>query len=59
MKNLISIKEARKKKGISVHELSRALNLSTTIVELLDEDLELPDKYKFYRLLFIGNHKGF
>ena len=62
MKNLISIKEARKKKGISVNELSRALNLSTSIVELLDEDLELPDKFKFYRQNYqraIYNYLGY
>ena len=46
MKNLISIKEARLKKGLSIAELANSLKLDVKLVQLLDDDAEIPDKYK-------------
>ena len=49
MKNLISIKEARLKKGLSVLELANSLNLDVKLVQLLDDDAEIPNKFKSYK----------
>ena len=49
MKNLISIKEARIKKGLSINELSKGLKLDPEIIRLLEENLQLPHKFKAYR----------
>ena len=49
MKNLISIKEAREKKRLSINDLSKALKLDPEIIRLLEENLQLPDKFKAYR----------
>ena len=49
MKNLISIKEARIKKGLSINDLSKGLKLDPEIIRLLEENLQLPDKFKAYR----------
>ena len=46
MKNLISIKEARIKKGLSINDLSKGLKLDPEIIRLLEENLQLPDKFK-------------
>ena len=53
MKNLISIKEARLKKGLSILELANSLNLNIKLVQLLDDDLEIPNKFKAYRSTYI------
>ena len=49
MKNLISIKEARLKKGLSISELANSLNLDAKLVQLIDDDAEIPNKFKAYR----------
>ena len=49
MKNLISIKEARIKKGLSINDLSKGLKLDPEIIRLLEENLQLPHKFKAYR----------
>ena len=49
MKNLISIKEAREKKSLSINDLSKALKLDPEIIRLLEENLQLPDKFKAYQ----------
>ena len=49
MKNLISIKEARIKKGLSINDLSKGLKLDPEIIRLLEENLQLPDKFKAYQ----------
>jgi hypothetical protein len=49
LKNLISIKEAREKKGLSINDLSKALKLDPEIIRLLEENLQLPDKFKSYQ----------
>ena len=50
MTKLISIKEARLKKNISIKELANALNLNINVIRALEEDLELPDKWKLYKV---------
>ena len=49
MDKLISIKEARIKKGLSINDLSKALKLDLEIIRLLDDNLKLPKKYKAYQ----------
>ena len=49
MNNLISIKQARKAKGVSLDELSKALKIDKAIIECLEKDIELPKKFKSYR----------
>ena len=53
MKNLISIKEARLKKGLSISELANSLKLDIKLVQLLDDDAEIPNKFKAYRSTYI------
>ncbi len=53
MKNLISIKEARIKKGITTYELANALKLNINLIELLDEDRELPKRFEAYRSTYV------
>ena len=62
MKNLISIKEARLKKGLSIAELASSLKLDIKLVQLLDDDAEVPDKYKAYMSSYkrsIFNYLGY
>ena len=62
MKNLISIKEARLKKGLSIEELANSLKLDIKLVQLLDDDAEIPDKYKAYMSSYkrsIFNYLGY
>ena len=62
MKDLISIKEARLKKGLSIAELANSLNLEVELVQLLDDDAEIPNKYKAYRSSYkrsIYNYLGY
>ena len=49
MNKLISIKEARIKKGLSIDDLSKALKLDLDIIRLLDDNLKLPKKYRAYQ----------
>lgn len=49
MDKLISIKEARIKKGLSINDLSKALKLDLEIVRLLDDNLKLPKKFRAYQ----------
>ena len=49
MKKLISIKEARIKKGLSINDISKALKLDLEIIRLLDDNLTLPKKYRAYQ----------
>ena len=49
MDKLISIKEARIKKGLSINDLSKALKLDLEIIRLLDDNLKLPKKYRAYQ----------
>ncbi len=53
MSNTISIKEARTKKGLSLTDISKALNIDQSIIDLLEKDQELPEKYKSYRSSYI------
>ena len=50
---MISIKEARLKKGLSISELANSLNLDIKLVQLLDDNLELPNKFKAYKSIYI------
>jgi len=62
LKNLISIKEARLKKGLSISELANSLKLDVKLVQLLDDDLEIPNKFKAYRSTYrrsIYNYLGY
>ncbi len=62
MKKLISIKEARLKKGISLIELSKALKLDISLIESIDEGLQLPNRYKSYKANYersIYNYLGY
>ena len=49
MEKLISIKEARIKRGLSIDDLSKALKLDLEIIRLLDDNLKLPKKYRAYQ----------
>ena len=53
MDKLISIKEARIKKGLSINDLSNALKLDLDIIRLLDDNLKLPKKYRAYESTYI------
>ena len=55
MNNLIPIKQARKARGVSVDELSKALKIDKSIIKCLEEDLELPKKYKSYQKSYISS----
>jgi len=52
LSEIISIKDARLKKGLSLEELARALKLDKEIIRLLEEDLQLPEKFKAYRATY-------
>ena len=49
MEKLISIKEARIKKGLSINDLSKALKLDLEIIRLLDDNIKLPKKFRPYQ----------
>jgi len=49
LNNLISIEQARKAKGVTIDELSKALNIDRSIIKCLEEGLELPKKFKSYQ----------
>jgi len=48
LNNLISIKQARKAKGISLEDLSKALKIDKSIIECIEGNIELPKKFKSY-----------
>ena len=48
MKKSFSIKDARLEKGLSIAELAHRLKLSPLIIKKIENNEELPDKYKFY-----------
>jgi len=49
LNNLISIEQARKAKGVSIDELSKALKIDRSIIKCLEEGIELPKKFKSYQ----------
>ena len=55
MNNLISIEQARKAKGVSIDELSKALKIDRSIIKCLEEGLELPKKFKSYQKSYISS----
>lgn len=52
MDKLISIKEARIKRGLSIDDLSKALKLDLEIIRLLDDNLKLPKKFRAYQSMY-------
>ena len=52
MNKLFSIKEVRLEKGISIEELAQRLKLSPLIIKKIENNEELPDKYKPYEKNF-------
>ncbi len=53
MNNYISIKKARNDKGISINEIAKALKIDAEIIELLENNHELPIKFSSYRESYI------
>jgi len=47
-----SIKEARLEKGLSIDELANRLKISPFIIEKIENNEELPEKYKSYEKIF-------
>ena len=52
MNKEFSIKDARIKKGLSIQELSQRLKLSPSIIKKIENNEELPDKFKSYEKFF-------
>ena len=52
MNKSFSIKEARLKKGISIEELAHRLKISPFIIKKIENNEELPKKYKSYERIF-------
>ena len=52
MNKLFSIKEARLKKGLTVNQLAIKLNMNTEIIQKIENNEELPDKFKSYEKIF-------
>ena len=52
MKKSLSIKKARLDKGLSIGELAHRLKISPIIIEKIENNDELPDKYKSYEKIF-------
>ena len=52
MKKSLSIKEARLDKGLSIGELAHRLKISPIIIEKIENNEELPKKYKSYERIF-------
>ena len=52
MNNLSSIKEARLEKGLSIEELAHRLKISPSIIKKIENNEELPEKYKSYENIF-------
>jgi len=47
-----SIKEARLEKGLSIEDLAHRLNISKFIIKKIENNEELPEKYKSYEKIF-------
>ncbi len=52
MNKSFSIKEARLEKGLSIEELAHRLKISQLIIEKIENNEELPKKYKSYENIF-------
>ena len=52
MNNSSSIKEARLSKGLSIEHLAAKLNISPMIIEKIENDEDLPDRFKSYEKFF-------
>lgn len=52
MNKLFSIKEARLKKGLTVNQLAIKLKMNTEIIQKIENNEELPDKFKSYEKIF-------
>ena len=52
MNKSISIKKARLEKGLSIEELANRLKISPFIIEKIENNEELPQKYKTYEKIF-------
>ena len=52
MNKSFSIKEARLEKGLSIEELAHRLKISPLIIKKLENNEELPEKYKPYEKIF-------
>lgn len=48
MNNSSSIKEARLSKGLSIEHLAAKLKISPLIIEKIENDEDLPDRFKSY-----------
>ena len=52
MTNSSSIKEARLEKGLSIEDLAHRLKISPFIIKIIENNDELPKKYKPYEMIF-------
>ena len=52
MNKSFSIKEARLKKGLSIEDLAHRLKISPLIIKKIENNEELPEKYKSYENIF-------
>ena len=52
MNKSISIKKARLEKGLSIDELAHRLKISPLIIKKIENNEELPEKYKSYEKIF-------
>ena len=52
MNKSFSIKEARLEKGLSIKELARRLKINPSIIEKIENNEDLPEKYKPYEDIF-------
>ena len=52
MNKLLSIKEARLAKGLTINQLAIKLKLSEEIIQKIENNEELPDKFKSYEKIF-------
>ena len=52
MNKSFSIKKARLEKGLSIEDLAHRLKISPLIIKKLENNEELPEKYKPYEKIF-------
>ena len=52
MNKLFSIKEARLKKGLTINQLAIKLKMNTEIIQKIENNEELPYKFKSYEKIF-------
>ena len=52
MNNSSSIKEARLLKGLSIEHLAAKLKISPMIIEKIENDEDLPERFKSYEKIF-------